>query len=159
MKKAPREVKYTVEYDPKLVLEQNVLPTFKRYSGDKVHTIIGAENMYQQCNGCHSLKNEKEYNLSGTIDQYGRRKLRNDCRECQNANDRLLNLLKKQNGPPADHCQLCGKECNTRLDHCHDTLKFRGWLCQACNAALGLLKDDVEMLERAIKYLKGELNE
>jgi len=159
MRKASREVKYAVEYDPGLVLEQNVLPTFKRYNGDKIHTIIGAENMYQQCNNCHQLKNEKEYNLSGTIDQYGRRKLRNDCRKCQNANDKILRDLKREHGPQASHCQLCGKECNTRLDHCHITLKFRGWLCQTCNSALGLFRDEIEMLEKAIKYLKGEKNE
>lgn len=154
-----RETKYDIEFDPKKVLNHHVVPTFKRYSNDKTHFIIGTENMYQVCKSCNHLKNEKEYNLSSQIDQYGRRTLRSECRECQNANDRLLSLLKKQNGPPADHCKLCGKECNTRLDHCHDTLKFRGWLCPRCNTGLGHLKDSVELLERAIKYLKGELNE
>jgi hypothetical protein len=85
--------------------------------------------------------------------------LRTDCKECQNANDRVLHNLKKENGPPSSHCAICGKEGSTVLDYCHETLKFRGWLCQSCNIGLGKLKDSIEMLERGIKYLKGELNE
>ena len=54
---------------------------------------------------------------------------------------------------------ICEREGNTVLDHCHETLKFRGWLCNSCNIGLGKLKDSIEMLERGIKYLKGELNE
>jgi hypothetical protein len=29
----------------------------------------------------------------------------------------------------------------------------------SCNVGLGKLRDSIEMLERGIKYLKGELNE
>lgn len=39
------------------------------------------------------------------------------------------------------------------VDHCHDTGKVRGLLCHNCNRALGLLKDDVVALCRAIQYL------
>ena len=155
-----REAKMEViKYNPEIILKQHELPVFKRYKDGITHVIIGAENMYQACRCCGHLKNEKEFNLHGYIDQYGRRILRTDCRECQNANDRILYILKLEHGPPADHCKICEKECKTVLDHCHDTLKFRGWLCQSCNIGIGKLKDSVEMLERAIKYLKGELNE
>ena len=41
------------------------------------------------------------------------------------------------------------------VDHCHETGKIRGLLCHNCNRALGLFKDNVEFLERAILYLKG----
>lgn len=40
------------------------------------------------------------------------------------------------------------------VDHCHQTGKIRGLLCQKCNMALGLLNDSVEILETAIRYLK-----
>ena len=156
-----REAKTEViKYKPEIILKQHELPIFRRYKDGITHVIIGAENMYQACRCCGHLKNEKEYNLHGYIDQYGRRMLRTDCRECQNANDRLLHNLKKENGPPPSHCQLCGEESNKlNLDHCHITGKFRGWLCYSCNVGLGKLRDSVEMLERGIKYLKGELNE
>ena len=54
-----------------------------------------------------------------------------------------------------DHCEICGvtlvkKKC---IDHCHDTEKVRGVLCNNCNTALGLVKDNTEVLSRMINYL------
>lgn len=40
------------------------------------------------------------------------------------------------------------------LDHDHKTGQPRGILCQACNLALGHLKDDVAILRRAVQYLE-----
>ena len=42
------------------------------------------------------------------------------------------------------------------IDHDHNTGEVRGLLCVACNMALGLLHDDVELLGRAIKYVTRE---
>lgn len=43
---------------------------------------------------------------------------------------------------------------NMFVDHCHKTNTVRGLLCKKCNIALGEMKDDIEILERAIIYLK-----
>ena len=60
----------------------------------------------------------------------------------------------------------CCKVCGTRrplvwgeklpfvVDHDHKTGKVRGLLCDQCNTALGLLKDNRGSLERAQAYLK-----
>lgn len=40
------------------------------------------------------------------------------------------------------------------VDHCHQTSKVRGLLCNPCNLALGLVKDNVEILRDMIKYLE-----
>ena len=40
------------------------------------------------------------------------------------------------------------------IDHCHITKKARGLLCQGCNVAIGRFKDDIELMERAINYVK-----
>lgn len=40
------------------------------------------------------------------------------------------------------------------VDHNHDTGKIRGLLCDTCNRSLGLLKDNIEVLKRAVDYLE-----
>jgi hypothetical protein len=40
------------------------------------------------------------------------------------------------------------------IDHCHDTGKVRGLLCHDCNTSLGKFKDDIQILQSAIEYLK-----
>lgn len=58
-------------------------------------------------------------------------------------------------------CGICRKppQVNRRLglDHCHTTGAIRGLLCDSCNRGIGYLKDDAELLETAIFYLKGML--
>lgn len=54
-------------------------------------------------------------------------------------------------------CAICKKPSLTKalaIDHCHQTLKVRGLLCESCNNGLGRFRDDVELLESAITYLK-----
>lgn len=46
-----------------------------------------------------------------------------------------------------------GKTLNLAVDHCHDTQDVRGLLCSACNRAIGGLKHDKRLLEKAIDYL------
>ena len=62
-----------------------------------------------------------------------------------------------------NRCAICGTEqCTTgrrlAVDHDHDTGVIRGLLCQACNTGIGKLNEDVQILERAIHYLKKQQN-
>lgn len=56
-------------------------------------------------------------------------------------------------------CAICktpiGLEKTGHVDHCHSTNKVRGILCFLCNTGLGKFKDNVEILEEAIRYLNG----
>lgn len=66
--------------------------------------------------------------------------------------ENYLNLLEKQNGVCAI-CEKDNKNWNMAVDHCHETGKIRGLLCNTCNRAIGLFKDDPALLNKAIKYL------
>ena len=55
-------------------------------------------------------------------------------------------------------CKICKThESNLKrklfVDHCHETGKVRGLLCQSCNTMLGNAKDNVLVLQAAINYL------
>lgn len=50
-------------------------------------------------------------------------------------------------------CEICHKEEDLVIDHCHTTGKVRGLLCRQCNAGIGLLKDNIELIKRAWEYL------
>lgn len=57
------------------------------------------------------------------------------------------------------NCECCGihqKDVVRRfaLDHCHETGKFRGWLCGRCNTGIGSLGDDLEGVMKAVRYLR-----
>ena len=69
-------------------------------------------------------------------------------------------MHKEQNGL----CKLCNKEGFTMakhhklklvVDHDHATGKVRGLLCHNCNRALGLFKENIPSLIKAIKYLES----
>ena len=58
-------------------------------------------------------------------------------------------------------CAICGRHQSELskvlcVDHDHNTRKVRGLLCNNCNRVLGLLHDDVELLQKALEYLQGE---
>ena len=111
----------------------------------------------------------------------GKYKKQNVCKKCMNIydyekdkNQKLKKaygitlkdyneLLSKQN----NRCAICNinnngkyrkKERAFAVDHCHSTNKIRGLLCSDCNVGIGLLKDNVNSLESAIKYLNKTRN-
>ncbi len=51
-------------------------------------------------------------------------------------------------------CDICGAKTRLNRDHCHKTMKARGWLCTNCNLGIGYFKDDINLLKRAIAYLR-----
>lgn len=56
-------------------------------------------------------------------------------------------------------CKICSTSFATvlpRIDHCHKTGIVRGLLCNQCNAGLGMFRDNLSNLEKAIGYLRDE---
>jgi len=65
-------------------------------------------------------------------------------------------LLLKQN----NQCAICKNEKSQTsktewlfVDHCHETGKIRGLLCNQCNIGIGSFKDNISLMENAIKYI------
>lgn len=50
-------------------------------------------------------------------------------------------------------CAICRRAEPDCVDHCHATGRIRGMLCKACNAGLGLLRDDPALMRAAAEYL------
>lgn len=44
------------------------------------------------------------------------------------------------------------------IDHCHTTGKVRGLLCMPCNVSIGHFKDNVQLIENALNYVKVHNN-
>ena len=64
------------------------------------------------------------------------------------------NLLIKQNS----NCAICGVNQSQLkkplyVDHNHTTDKVRGLLCSRCNSAIGLMDDNLDIMNKAILYL------
>lgn len=57
-------------------------------------------------------------------------------------------------------CQICSKTVigkDRHLDHNHSTGKIRGLLCSQHNLMLGNANDSIDILQKAIKYLREAL--
>ena len=92
---------------------------------------------------------------------------RHQCRICTNGHTAVVSMLRKRNRYPDENyrCPICNTSrwgirrrngTSWVLDNCHNTNQFRGWLCENCNSGIGKLKDSVELLYKAIKYLEGD---
>jgi hypothetical protein len=65
-------------------------------------------------------------------------------------------MLKQQGGV----CLICHVPHHVEhplvVDHNHTTMKVRGLLCSNCNTGIGLLGDNIDLLQAAIAYLTIE---
>lgn len=57
-------------------------------------------------------------------------------------------------------CKVCGIHVDDyyrhlAVDHDHTTGKVRALLCDPCNVALGMLKEDTDIMKKLIKYVEG----
>lgn len=113
---------------------------------------------------CGCLRKELQKARKGTHNLPENRRLRRHSRGMSVAE--YSALLKNQKG----RCAICrkletifdkraGKTRSLALDHNHRNNKNRGLLCHRCNQGIGSLRDSVEILKRAIKYLRRFENE
>lgn len=73
--------------------------------------------------------------------------------------DQYAVMLKQQDGV----CAICKEpevvpNRSLSVDHDHVTGKVRGLLCSNCNPGIGKFKEKIELLEKAVEYLKRDYN-
>tara|TARA_B100000809_G_C14852193_1_gene428735 strand:+ start:192 stop:587 length:396 start_codon:yes stop_codon:yes gene_type:complete len=114
------------------------------------------ETTYKTCSKCKKELPEDNFSIRGNE---GFR--RTDCKNCVQKRTKQANRLKKAYGKPSKDyiCPICNRQQHEfsrafSLDHDHETGEFRGWLCHNCNTGLGLFKDNLDTLQKAINYLK-----
>jgi len=124
-----------------------------------------------QCKTCHSndfkklyQENKERYDINSKKWRIANKDRMNDYRIKYKYNlliEDYQNMINTQN----NLCAICsnpetaidnyeGKIKSLAIDHCHTTKKVRGLLCSRCNHALGLFKDNIENLKKAIEYLE-----
>lgn len=79
-------------------------------------------------------------------------------RQLRNEYGITLETYNKMNCEQGGVCKVCGrpetrKQCLS-VDHDHATGAVRSLLCDACNTAIGLLRDDPTLLRAAAAYLE-----
>lgn len=81
-----------------------------------------------------------------TLEEYEKllTKQNNCCALCETKENTIKEIKPSQNK------QLC-----FAVDHDHITGRVRGLLCNQCNRALGMFKDDPNLLRSAIQYLES----
>lgn len=97
------------------------------------------DGLATECLRCRALKNLSQYRM--TLDDYDRMLIKQDykCAICKQVEGSILD----DNWQP-----LC-------VDHDHISGKVRGLLCRNCNVAIGLLRDNITVLQNAVAYLEG----
>jgi protein-arginine kinase activator protein McsA len=114
--------------------------------------------MDRKCKKCGKTKRLLDFPINNTLASGILRK--HTCNSCRGHQNKVRMKLHQENKrPKLIVCPICEKETDkVVLDHNHSTDKFRGWLCNDCNNALGKFNDDIFLLKKAIKYLKKSLD-
>lgn len=127
----------------------------KKYLNENKEHIKKVQKEYYKKNIDSIRKKQNERKLE--IKKYDRkRQLKVKYNISENEYEQMFN---EQNGK----CQICKNPEITKtngtlrklsVDHCHKTKIVRGLLCINCNTALGKFKDNINLLESAILYLR-----
>lgn len=76
------------------------------------------------------------------------------CKSCSNKHRVFRQKITNLSPERPELCECCCRKTRTMyVDHCHDTMVFRGWICQACNVGIGNLGDNLDGVLKAVAYL------
>lgn len=137
--------------------KDKVLEQARRYRKKHPETNKKAKDKYRKTNKDMINKREKAYAAKWRKENPTAQQVRYE-RWRNKAEAKLWDIAGR---PRACKCEICHKDEITVFDHCHNTGKFRGWLCDRCNKTLGIVKDSPELLREMAYYLEkhnGQIN-
>ena len=118
------------------------------------------------CRACHNKMQREKYNSDPMAKikrqiRAGRRKEKNPEADKRAELKRLYGITLEDYVAmfvsQGEVCAICKEKCPTKkslsVDHDHNTGRVRGLLCNRCNRALGMFKDNPILLKRAASYL------
>lgn len=124
---------------------------------------VGGPVYRTRCRQCQSAQAQQWH--WENVDRSAENRRRNDLAKYGMTVEQYEDMLANQGGV----CAICGQDeplahgrtgrkFRLSVDHCHATGNVRGLLCQKCNRAVGLLGDSIDLLEKAVAYLKGSVS-
>jgi hypothetical protein len=103
------------------------------------------------CKACHKEACKERWHARDWLDRWASRNYKYGVTK-----EFLIELYQKQEGK----CKICGTKPSTQrglhVDHCHTTGAVRGLLCHGCNTGIGAMKENPEILSKAIEYLRSD---
>ena len=119
----------------------------------KLKSEVTGQRYTKRCVTCKQTFDSPDFFTKNRSNSDG---LHHECRSCVQHTTAVRRQLRKTAPYFSDTCECCGTKSQViHIDHDHKTLEFRGWLCGACNRAIGMLGDNIEGLQKAINYLNG----
>jgi len=122
------------------------------------------------CRRCQQRKSifEFEKNQKSIAGKVSRRGECKECRRWKNPISKKARLEYEKNHPMPPigkpfFCPICENTIirqyknDVILDHSHIDGKIRGWICRQCNSSIGMMDEDINILQRAIKWIQGTL--
>jgi hypothetical protein len=121
---------------------------------------------FKRCSRCKEKRPNNSEHFWTYPNKTAKTRYRSQCIECHKKANGLshikrlygitendLDKMKKQQNLC---CAICGKGKKLYVDHCHNTGRIRGLLCDTCNRGIGFLQEDKDILLGALKYLFPE---
>lgn len=123
----------------------------------KHHKKIKERGIKYRANNKEKIKHRKSVDFRKNRERYRKSWHRNVLRWRFGITlEQYQKLLADQNGV----CKICGtfklnrQQRRMGVDHCHKSGNIRGILCDWCNQGLSRFNDNVDLLQRAINYIK-----
>jgi hypothetical protein len=113
------------------------------------------------CKVCYAADRRRRYASNGRahIERARAWNIKNPDRQLKNTLKRKYDLSIEQFQAmvrgQSSRCAICGEETKLVVDHCHQTMRVRGLLCHKCNVAIGLLRDNPDLMQSAARYILG----